>query len=237
MINKKTVMIVVWIASVCLGVRQLEYLVEAIKSCLNIPRIDRIVLSIFTNNDLSALDKDIRLVIRKRAIKLKQFEHLELLAKEESYSDDTWITFLNDDDILLDNISEYWNQERTGFIANQYITIRKDESVIVDIAKNMTADTVSEYINRYTDEMIISEDFSGTSARYGIVKEYFSNGRKKEYVEDVRFMNYLQNRNALITEKVICVHRVTGETSLWRKDLADELEVMQKLVTSMIPIL
>ena len=217
-------MAVIWIASHCSEDR-FVYLRQAIESCLALKTTEQVVLSIDADFDISALSEFPNLVIKKRDKPLKQFEHLELLVRESNYSDDRWITFCDDDDLLLPETAKYYRDDWKCFIGHQYITVdRSTNQAIPDAARSATPTNMLDIIGRHRDILLEDTDFTGTSARYSLIKEYFKQRNPKKVIlplEDCALMKFLEARGAQPTDHPFVFRRFFGERPIWQDQVVD----------------
>lgn len=249
--------IYVWISSVCLSARGIEYLEEAIKSCLalNVRRSLQIILSIFTDQDLSSVKEllnscDHQIFIRDE--KLSQFEHIETLSKELQLNDDDWIIFLDDDDLFLENTFDHLSEEINGYVGYQYIP--ENHGYIIDGSINLTFSGAKNFIELIENLMMKVCDFSGTTLRFKYVKEFFKQRKVKkrdlddvldkwfhdssESLSDIKFMKFIEKKvpNVIslksLNVKPFVFHRLKDNPSIWMNNLSEGLPLIEELLGS-----
>lgn len=235
----------VWIATAITGSERILDLSNAVESALNLSPVNRVVISLSYDEktNLSLLIRHPRVLIlplrvAKNHKHPRQFDHLRnifsyYIINGLEISPTDWVTFLDDDDLLLQSIVEYYKDKTLGhsFLANQYITIienaDKSHTIIDDIVENVTANNVEKMVAKYAKLMLVSADFSGTTVRWEKLKIYFTEEPQPEpevaMLEDIHFMKWIESIGGEETKEPIALHRVRGGSSLWKEDVVDSM--------------
>lgn len=222
-----------------------NYLYNAILSALNIPNVVNVAISIsierqhLDGDDAPMYPSDERLTVYPVDAVPRhptQFEHIaRLVDVHDGREAIQWITFLDDDDLLLPSIAAYYVPSSNAFIATQYVTVSLNNDHVHDtLAEGATATNVVELLDKHGQECLIAHDFSGTSARLHVVQEYFSTRNRStvaDHLEDVKFMHWLETRPTVLAKNTIepvAFHRVTSgaANSLWRREVTAELNTL-----------
>ncbi len=213
-------MVVVWIASTLLETKSIKYLRYAIESALAL-NIDNIILSIYTNQDISHI-RHPKLDIRRRNVFLTIFEHYELLVEEAKfdtyYKSNPWIIFLDDQDLLMNNIIQYTKGIKDAIIATQYVTINKQYDILIDMANQVSILDIDAYIEVNKDEIMIVDDISGTAVKYLVIREYFNFKEKHPSLFNnkfgyIYFLKYLINIGIKHTKIPVAIQRIIPENN------------------------
>lgn len=235
----------VWISSVCIDDKCINYLMNAIASTLVFRELDKIVISIYTVHDLTPVLnvlKDVKdteginyqVIIRDTMI--PQFEHIKLLTYEQSLNDDDWVIFLDDDDMYIIDPSEYLRDDVSGFVGYQLIP-ENNEGILTE-SYDLNIFNLHEFVRLNYRNMLWVDDFSGTSIRYKYLKLYFGDNYKPFFprsLEDTNFMNFVEKKtdNPLIIKNIprsmpFIFHRIKENPSLWKSNLVKDVSIRLK---------
>ncbi|SNW62421.1 Hypothetical protein ORPV_517 [Orpheovirus IHUMI-LCC2] len=236
--NNKKMKINVWISSVCFGSQSLKYLQYTIESLLKIKKEFKIVLSIHTDNNLNSIysmlkngDKPYEVMIRDK--KMLQIDHIRSLVVEnrETLSNDDWIVFIDDDDLLLDGGLDLINDKIDGYIGYHYIPIVEDENENQSLLQNsheLDINNVYKFIEKEKEIMYKDCDFSGSAIKFGHLCNFLRSkmGSYSHQVMDIRIMAYIDELPNALKEseikqlyKPFIFHRIKPSPSLWTLDL------------------
>lgn len=218
----------VWIAAHICTQKDIEWLIEAIKSTGHL----NVYISISFENSISLEDLDdsqklniskiqsakqnISLVLHKS--RLSQFDHLDALWQRFKLYPDDFVIFLDHDDLLV-NLNEFLievNKMKRGCVGLQYIGLSSDEEEIFPENETLTADNFSQFLIIHKDNVMVADDFSGTTLKYKYVNEYFANRQPSpatektkaidaaiRALEDTKFMNFVEmKRSQFVPTKV-----------------------------------
>ena len=154
-----------------------------------------------------------------------QFEHLRHIFYCASFSNNSKILFIDDDDLLL-RLPDFTNFK---CIRGYHYVPENDNN-----ASDLSLDDVNKADKSNWMKYV---EFSGYWCNYSLVKEYFLN---EKYVgvpclEDTNFMNYLDEYSKNNEIEPFIFHRlwyVEGART-WKNDLNDEIERIRKLQIEM----
>lgn len=215
----------VWIASVCRGNRSLKFLHSAITSAIRL-KFQKIRVSIHTDQDLTELSQKFgeSLVIYRQSQPLAQFDNLAFLASISELQDKDWIIFLDDDDLLLENIKDKLEKDINGFVGWQYIGVTHDDKILAG-QEDLDSENIVTFINQQND-ILQADDFSGTAIRFEYFREYLQNHRPRKVtrmLEDVRFMDFIEkklpNAKSFKDRRPFVFHRIKAGPSIWREEV------------------
>lgn len=158
------------------------YLYNAILSVIALGKPLKLVISITTNKDLNLILNllhlakelyhiDSEVILRDKP--LSQFQHIELLTQEQPLSDNDWVIFLDDDDMLLPHILDFLSPNINGFVGYQFIPLDKETEEILPGSINLSYKDLLPFIRTNISRMIFADDFSGTTIRFGYLKKFF----------------------------------------------------------------
>lgn len=223
----------VWIASVCSNSLAVNFLREAVLSAL-IQKLNPIIrISIYCCEDLDPIynlikDHKDRIFIYKQDKMLSQFDNLEFLLLNSKLSNEDWVIFLDDDDIMLENMSDKLSKEINGFVGYQYVGVTLDDKIIAD-NETVTLKNVKRFISDNKD-ILEADDFSGTALRFQYIQEYFKNHRCSkitQMLEDTNFMKFIEEKVPKIGNyrnlEPFIFHRIKTN-SIWREQLTRILD-------------
>jgi hypothetical protein len=116
----------------------------------------------------------------------------------------------------------------------QYVGVLSDNKLIPDNDK-VTVENVKEFISSNPD-ILMADDFSGTSLRFNYIKEYFKGKRVPQVarmLEDTKFMKFIEEKVPNIKfykgTKPFVFHRVKEDQSLWCNQVTNTItSLMEK---------
>jgi hypothetical protein len=125
----------VWIATRCNNEGKLDLLIETVSSCLDLPSVKHVVVSVYTTVEnfettLKLLvPPEKRLTITKRSTDISDFEHYKLLITESDCDTGSLVTICQENDLLLPVIEIPYKFCPNGFLARQYVTVHKSNNL------------------------------------------------------------------------------------------------------------
>jgi hypothetical protein len=147
----------IWIGSNCLSAKNYSYLIDSIRSVITQQWPARLVLSIYSTQNLDNLfnlliTSRIDFAVIEQPESLTQFEHFRELIYCDKLEDNSWVMFLDDDDLLLPQATSFMVDHIDGFIGYQYIPCDYSGKAIAgnDL---VTIDTVQDYIDHTSMEI------------------------------------------------------------------------------------
>lgn len=234
----------IWISSVCQSPEGMTYLMNAIVSCLVLEQPLKVVVSIFTDQNLDPIrrlfesgNKEYQICVRDRPY--TQFEHIEALTQEQSLTDDDWVIFLDDDDMLLNSALKYLSKDINGYVGYQFIP--EYQGSILPGSTDLSITNLYPFIQNNYRKMIQADDFSGTAIRFKYLKQFFVERKKEtlpansvrkwaldviESLSDTQLMKYIEkvvpNTLKLYMDPTVnpfVYHRLKPTPSIWRQQL------------------
>lgn len=179
------------------------------------------------NNYLnSEIQSNYNIIIYSSCTKQTQFENLYNIYLNTVLQPDDIIMFMDDDDLLLNIPSEiFCNSIIKG---QQYIPNHEQ----VYITEKYDIHQVKTFVeNNHLNSGI---DFSGYTARYIFINDYFQNrnldSKSREYVEmleDCEFMTFLDNNDTdKLSLEAFIFRRIKVNGSAWVSDLKNKLKCL-----------
>lgn len=156
----------VWIASSTKTRQDMYYLRQALISILYALPEAKIIISSYSKIPIDFLSEF-------HQHNLLQFEHLRYIFSKRILSDDSWVVFMDDDDILFPTIKKYLNDSPVGFAGEQILPLRlvDDEELVIGTGNESIYDVIDMFCAGNYGRVV--SDFSGTSLRYKYVRDYF----------------------------------------------------------------
>ena len=231
----------VWISSVLKSSEGMDYLFDAINSTSLIEHLGKLVISIYTDQNIDRIkgflltqrDKqpNVEYMLKVRDEPLDQFEHIRLLTNEEDLNENDVVILLDDDDMFTDSPEKYLSDNVDGFVGYHYIP-QKDNLVIYQ-SETLTFGKLKEFVEIYNIDMERVDDFSGTTIRYKYLKMYFGSdyvAPQFRQLEDTTFMNFVDNLPQSLNIMKIpnaqpyIFHRLKDKPSLWKETLLTQMQ-------------
>jgi len=149
-------------------------------------------------------NSNLKIIFYRHKQKNLQFEHFYHILNVNTFNDNDWIMFSDDDDISIntriDTFFDYYKNYNFNVFQSNMILIERDQNII----KPYTIENLekNKYILRRTP------DFATTIVKIKILKDFFDAYKEKfGLYTDCAFTSYIQNKKLIITEEILYIAR------------------------------
>ncbi len=216
--------VMVWMACSFTSFRQSASIINSIQSCLLIPRVTRVILSVYANvapnpifprvhdpanwptlgPDMLHVPDGKILTVLKKTKPLDRFEHYRVLTTllDGAIHPDTWITLCEPKDMLLLGMNECYDRyaESGLFFSRSWISVDKKTGATLPDALTIPGRDVDSFVEKYAGVMDTDvKTETGMSMRFHIMRDFLKGYKlnpKAELFGEAGMT--IMNQNALI---------------------------------------